>query len=157
MENAAKTYDERELIEEAIANFTALIDDADYDGVIDMMGIGKLQFLRRKQMRLELGALRMALWRLALSRSFPCHADEMFAEFLKRYSAEHPDRRSLSTVNRAREYWGMLEPGGDSDFHAVARHLISFMATEADSNSALTLKLALFIRHDYRFIFDRLI
>lgn len=154
---AAETLDARALIEEALANFAVLSDDADYDGVMDMLGLGKFQFLRRKQMRTELGGLRIALWRLALSRSFPNDADNMFDEFLRRYAASHPDKRGQTTIERAREYWGMLQPGGDSDFNAVARHLTSFLDLDSNIERGITLKLALHIRNDYRFIFDRLI
>lgn len=157
MENTARILDRQALIEEALANFAALVEDTDYDAIFGMMGIGRLQFLRRKQMRLELAALRMALWRLALGRSFPEDADMMFDEFLKRYALAHPSRPGALAVSRAREYWGMLAPKGDSDFNGVARHLASFLAEDNYNARALPLKLALYLRRDYRFIFDRLI
>ena len=69
-QSAAESYDERCLIEQAIANFLVLADDADYAGIMNMMGIEKYQFLLRKQMRAELCAMRIALWRLVLSHSF---------------------------------------------------------------------------------------
>lgn len=157
MQNVAITYDESALIEDALKSFGAIIDDTDYASIFEMMGIGKFQFLRRKQMRLELGGLRMAIWRLALARSFPNDADYMFTEFLRRYVQTHTDKQSVLMARRAREYWGMLLPGGDADFHAVAHHLASFLATHPDENKSLTLKLALYIRNDYKFIFERLI
>lgn len=157
MTYAAETYDEQGLKEEALANFAALADDADYAGVLNLLGLGKFQFLRRKQMRAELVGLRIALWRLALARSFPNHAETMFDEFLRRYAASHPDKWGSLTVERAREYWGMLLPGGDSDFSIAARHLTSFLDLDAEAARALTLKLVLYLRNEYRFIFERLI
>ena len=59
----------------ALDNFAALLDDADFTAELELVGVGRFQFLRRRQMCLELRGLYMALWRLALSRSFPNDAD----------------------------------------------------------------------------------
>lgn len=158
MSEIAEKLDEQGFVDEALDNFAALMDDGDCDVYLDMMGIGRFQFLRRKQMRAEILGLRMALWRLALARSFPGHAEEMFEKFLEDYAQTHPDKNSRLAVQRGKQYWGMLEPGGDSDFNAVARHLASFQEQDsASGNRAITLRLALNIRRDYKFIFDRLI
>lgn len=157
MENTAVKLDEQALIEEALIKFAALLEDADYATVLEFMGIGRLQFLLRKQMIAELAGLYIALWRLALGRSFPGHADEMFNEFLATYTGTHRGKRGALIVERAREYWAMLQPGGDSDFNNVARHLISFIIKDNRETRSLTLKLALHVRSSYRTIFERLI
>lgn len=157
MENTAEILNQDALVEEALANFMALIEDTDYDAIFSMMGIGRFQFLRRKQIKMEIAALRMALWRLALGRSFPDDADNMFTIFLERYKSCHPQRHGPMVAHRAREYWGMIQPKGDSDFNGVARHLASFLTSDEYNIHSLPLKLALYIRRDYRFIFDRLI
>lgn len=158
MPEPAEKLDELGFAEEALANFEVLIDDTEYEAYLEMMGIGRLQFLRRKQMRVEILGLRMALWRLALARSFPKHADWMFREFLERFSSSHPDKNSRQAVRRGEEYWDMLAPGGDSDFQVVARHLASFQEQgDPGTIRALVLRLALAIRRDYKFIFERLI
>lgn len=158
MPDTAEKLDEYGVIEEALANFAVLIDDTDYEAYLEMMAIGRFQFLLRKQMRIEILGLRMALWRLALARSFPTHADSMFSAFLERYTRSHPDKHSNQAASRGREYWAMLAPGGDSDFQMVARHLTSFKEQENNANyRALILGLALAIRSDYKFIFERLI
>lgn len=153
---AEELYD-HQLIEEALANFAALIDDLDFGAELDLMGIGRLQFLRRKQMQIELKGLYIALWRLALAKSFPQDADHMFSEFLARYDQNHHSKNNSETIARAHGYWGMLAPSGDSDFNAVARHLISFLDLEEKETRSLGLRLALHIRSAYRFIFERLI
>lgn len=158
MSDTAEKLDEQGVMEEALANFAALIEDVDYEAYLEMMGIGRFQFLRRKQMRIEVLGLHMALWRLALSRSFPAHADWMFSRFLARYVERHGDKGSQSIADRGRQYWGMLEPGGDSDFNEVARHLASFREQEnSDIDRALVLRLALAVRRAYKWIFERLI
>lgn len=155
--NVAEVFDEEAVIREALDNFAALIGDMDYNDAINLMGLGRFQFLRRKRMRLELMALYMALWRLALARSFPPHADAMFATFLAEYEGSHTGKACEGVTARAREYWAMIHPVGDSDFSDVARHLTSFLISDQRDVRALTLKLALHIRSAYRFIFERLI
>lgn len=138
----------------ALDNFAALLDDADFTIELELTGVGRFQFMRRRQMHLELRGLYMALWRLALSRSFPADADAMFATFLHGYLTRHPDAK---VAERARQYWGMLQPTGDANFYDVARHLTSFAERDEKTQRTLTLKLALHIRQVYGFIFDRLI
>lgn len=157
MQNLAEIIDEQAIIEEALANFAALLDDVDFTAELDLMGVGRLQFLRRKQMTTELRGIYAALWRLALGRSFPQDADSMFNIFLRRYSINHPGKPATQFVERARGYWGMIEPSGDADFSAIARHLVSFSEREDKEQRPLVLKLALQIRSAYRFIFERLI
>lgn len=157
MQNLAERLDYQDVTEEALANFAVLLDDLDFTSELDLLGIGRMQFLRRKQMLIELRGLYAALWRLALGRSFPHEADEMFAVFLARYGENHAGKASAQIVERARQYWGMLEPAGDADFSDVSRHLTSFLEREQGEMPTLILKLALHIRSAYRFIFDRLI
>ena len=142
---------------QALDNFAALFADADFTVELDYLGIGRMQFLRCRQMLLELRGLYMALWRLALARSFPQDAGQMFDTFLLEHKAAHKDRISAQVLVRAREYWGMLEPMGDKDFSEVARHLTSFFARTDQGNKSVNLKLVLHIRKAYKFIFDRLI
>lgn len=157
MRNLAEVIDEQATIEEALANFAALLDDLDFTAELDLLGIGRFQFLRRKQMTIELRGLYTAIWRLALARSFPQDAENMFNVFLQRYGQAHPGKLPTQIIERARQYWGMLEPAGDADFSEVARHLSSFIEREEKDQRPLILKLALHIRSAYRFIFERLI
>lgn len=157
MRNLAEEIDEQAIIEEAIANFSVLIDDLDFTGEMDLLGIGRFQFLRRKQMIIELRGLYTAVWRLALARSFPHDAGSVFENFLERYGRAHTGKLATQIIERARQYWGMLEPAGDGDFSEVARHLSSFIEREDKDQRPLILKLALRIRRAYRLIFERLI
>ncbi len=157
MQNTAELFDEHSTVQEALDNFAVLIDDVDFADMLSLMGIGKFQFLLRKQMRGELKGLYMALWHLALARSFPDRADEMFNIFLERYLSAHGGKIGIQTVERAKQYRAMLLPSGDGNFIDVARHLASFLIKDQQDTRALTLKLALNIRNAYRFIFDRLI
>ena len=157
MQNLAEVFDDESAVSEALENFAALLDDADFAAELELMGIGRMQFMRRRQMLVEWRGLYMALWRLALASSFPQDAERMFATFLRSYHAAHPDKLGSRIMERAQEYWGMLQPKGDADFSDVARHLGSFSVQDEKQARSLTLRLVLHIRRAYKIIFDRLI
>ena len=146
-----------DMVETALGNFTALLHDADFSAELTLMGIGRMQVLRRRQMLVEMRGLYMALWRLALASSFPQDAGHIFNIFLRRYGHAHKDKASVHALTRAREYWGMIEPRGNSDFSEVARHLSSFFTQDEEKARRMNLKLVLHIRKFYKLIFDRLI
>lgn len=154
---AATNADASEYAREALNNFLIVIDDLDYNIYYEILGIGRFQFLRHKQMLIELKSLHIALWRLAISHSFPNDAERMFSAFLETYANAHPGRIDQQIVARAPQYWGMIAPSGDADFSSVSRHLISFFPPREKDLKAITLKLALRLHASYRYIFDRLI
>lgn len=157
MGNEAEVIDEQSLVDDALANFWALMEDFDYAAILELMGIGRFQFLRRKQMIIELKGLHIALWRLALARSFPRYADDMLTIFLRRYCRAHGDNVGSEISERATQYWGMILPHGDGDFNNVAAHLVQLLTKEQMDDRALILRLALQIRSAYKLIFERLI
>ena len=71
MQNLAEVFDDESAVSEALENFAALLDDADFTAELELMGIGRMQFMRRRQMLVEWRGLYTALWRLALASSFP--------------------------------------------------------------------------------------
>lgn len=158
MPQAAGRYEEEDdIVELALDNFAALLNDVDFSAELALLGVGRLQFLRRRQMLTELRGLYIALWRLALGRSFPRDADTMLAVFLHRMIMGSREKAVRATAERGRQYWGMLAPQGDSDFSNVARHLASFAPRDEKEQPALILKLALNIRCYYTTIFQKLI
>lgn len=157
MQFLAESDERPNVIQTALDNFAVLLDDADFSIELELTGVGRFQFMRRRQMQVELRGLYLALWRLALARSFPEDCESMFATFLHAYLSRRPDAKVAKVAERARQYWGMLQPTGDANFYDVARHLTSFAERDEKTQRTQTLKLALHIRQVYRFIFDRLI
>lgn len=157
MENVARDTDRQELVQEALDNFAALLDGMDFEATLELMGIGRFHFMRRRQMKVALRGLYMALWRLALQSSFPQDGEAMFERFLHTYAETHTGRVPAQEIERARQYWRMLQPRGDSDFSCLGEHLASFSTQEGQDQRRQALKLVLEIRKAYRFIFDRLI
>ncbi len=143
--------------EEVLDNFDALLRDAIFPKELHLLGVGRFSFLRRRQMLLELRALYIGLWHLALMRSFPTAYQEIFDAFLTRYAKRHPDKDSARLLTRALEYVDMLHHKGDKNFMEVSRHLASFLQLDEDGAKTLALHLALSLRASYTFIFERLI
>ena len=144
--------------EEVIANFQALIASQDFAIQLRQLGIGPLQIMRRKQMLLEFKALFIALWRLALARSFPDDGQDIFDAYLQTHSTDVAKSTNIVQVaERARQYADMLSLRGDTDFSEVSRHLLSFLKLAENERRSITLKLALDIRQMYNFIFERMI
>ncbi|MDR2745357.1 MAG: hypothetical protein LBB66_09250 [Desulfovibrio sp.] len=157
MQGAAKIFEAESAEQLALKNFAALLADTDFVAELELMDIGRLQFLLRRQMLVEWRGLYMALWRLALEKSFPQDADAMFDVFASGHRDSHPDKLSRASLRRAEEYWAMLTPAGETDFNPVARHLASFFSEGRHDLRSLSLKLALHIRKTYKNIFDRLL
>ena len=144
--------------EEVIANFQALVESWDFDVEIKRLGIGAMQIMRRKQMRLEFKGLMTGLWRLALTRSFPEDGLQIFEEYLARCLAPPKSgKKAQQMVERARQYAEMIALRGDTDFSEVSRHMTSFLDLPESARKGATLKLALEIRQMYNFIFERMI
>ena len=157
MAQAADAATHQNFVQEALDNFAVLLDDTDFTAHLHLMGVGRLHFTRRKQLLLEWRGLYVALWRLALGRSFPQDADAMLEAFRRSDRERHRDKQTPLMLERAEQYWDMMRVTKESDFTEVARHFCSFcQMTEKDTRS-LQLKLVLIIRKAYTDIFRRLI
>lgn len=157
MAQAADAATHQNFVQEALDNFAVLLDDTDFTAHLHLMGVGRLHFTRRKQLLLEWRGLYVALWRLALGRSFPQDADAMLEAFRRSYRERHRDKQTPLMLERAEQYWDMMRVTKESDFTEVARHFCSFcQMTEKDTRS-LQLKLVLIVRKAYTDIFRRLI
>lgn len=143
--------------EYVVDNFVALFRDADFTKELSILKVRKFQFLRRRQLLLELRALYIALWRLALGRSFPEEGDHIFETFLSTYASKHPDTASARLLVRARQYAEILQIEGDKNYMHISQHILSFSTLDEQDRKTLGLRLALSIRQSYTFIFDRLI
>lgn len=143
--------------EEVVDNFRALLAGRDFGAEFRQLGIGALQFMRRKQMRLEFRGLFIGLWRLALTRSFPDDGEQIFERYLELCLNEGKKDAAARIVERARQYADMLALRGDTDFSEVSRHLTSFLQLPDAARKSVNLKVALEIRKTYNFIFQRMI
>lgn len=157
MAQAADATPQQNFVQEALDNFAVLLDDTDFTAHLHLMGVGRLHFTRRKQLLLEWRGLYVALWRLALGRSFPQDADAMLEAFCRTYRERHKDKLTPQMLERAGQYWDMMRVTRESDFTEVARHFCSFCQLNEKDTRSLQLKLVLIIRKAYTDIFRRLI
>ena len=107
-------------VREALDNFPVLLLDLDAGRALHILGIGRLQFRRRARLLAEWRGLCMALWRLALWRSFPEHAEAMSRQFRESFGQSHTDKTSALALERAPAYWEVLAERGDADFRPVS-------------------------------------
>lgn len=146
-----------ETIEHVLGNFDALLSDVDFTRELQLLGVGRLDFLRRKQMLLELRGLYMGLWYLALCRSFPDAAEDIFAAYLLLHAERNPGKAGRHLRERATQYKDMLHSAGDQNFTTVSRHILSFYHKDEETLKSLSLRLALNFRATYTFLFERLL
>lgn len=144
--------------DEVIQQFLALYNCMDFKAELEEIGIGKFQFGRRRKALREFKALCIALWGLALQKSFPYDARDFFQEFQKKA----PDLTARGQAaeqlrNRLNIYVDLLSPKKDADFLPVAEYLSEILALNAEDCRRLRLKLSLIIRQLYMLIFNKLV
>ncbi len=144
--------------EEVLRNFLALFESLDFSSEVAGFGIGRLQIQKRKKAVLELKAVVVALWRLALQRSLPKDASMFFTEllltapFLADGAKDGPFlQQRIST------YAGLLAPKRETDFMPLAAYLVKELGLTAEDSRSLYLKISLYLRSLYQLIFTRLL
>lgn len=143
---------------QALENFSALLHDMDFNYELSLLGLGRVQFFRRRQMRLELKAMTMGLWRLALERSFPHHGEQIFEDFLsEKIHRIHDSRKAAQFETKVRTYLELLERKREADFTEAGNHIVDLLRLPQTLSVPLRLRLTLHIRSLYTLVFDRLI
>ena len=144
--------------EEVISHFEALLEDTSFSTQLHYLGIKRVPMSpRRRRARQELQAMFIGLWKLALDSSFPQQAEEIFNEFLEKYSQGRPAKKSAQMCEKIRNYAEMLKTCGDKDFTDIAAHVLSKISIPQADCPKASLALALDIRAFYQTIFERLI
>ena len=143
---------------EVIQQFLALYNCMDFKPELEDVGIGRFQFVRRKKALREFRALSIALWDLALQKSFPNDAEAFFQEFRDDFTTLFPSVKERELMDsRVDIYVDCLSVKKDADFLPVAEHLAEVLAIDAEDMRRLRLKLSLFTRNLYTMIFDKLV
>lgn len=147
--------------EEVLGNFRALLADADMERELEILKIGRLNIFRRKKAALELTALYIALWKLVLNKSFPNDATLFYQEYIEETYLK-PDGDTIKPATKAfleivSGYISLLEQAGDTDFTAVAKHLVERLVKEPGEHKETEMRFILIIRNTYKSIFDKLI
>ncbi len=143
--------------EEVVATFENLLSSVDFEEELRMFKIGRFNRSLRNNMSNEFEATYIGLWTLALKRSFPDAATEIFSLFLERYAQKNTSKSKAGMVEKLLAYRDMMSSAGDKDFSEVSRHLLSFGKVEDATLKAETLRLSLVLRSHYEFIFQNLV
>ncbi|MDR2573154.1 MAG: hypothetical protein LBC94_02220 [Desulfovibrio sp.] len=144
--------------DEVIQQFLALYNCMDFKLELEDIGISRFQFVRRKKVLRELRALSIALWGLALKKSFPKDAVHFFETFRASFPVLFPVAKEQAMMeNRVNIYVDCLNAKKDMDFLPVAEYLAEVLALDADDTPRLRLRLSLITRNLYTMIFDRLV
>ena len=144
--------------EEVISHFAALLEDTSFSTQLHYLGIKRaLMSPRRRRAREELKAMFIGLWKLALDSSFPRQSEEIFSDFMEKYSRCMPAKKSTQMCEKILGYAEMLKSNGDKDFTDIAGHVLSKINIPQGDCPKASLALALDIRAFYQTIFERLI
>lgn len=144
--------------EEVIHHFLALYDGLDFEAEMDGLALGFPHFVRRKRALREFRSLSVALWGLALEKSFPHDAEAFFAAFRETapfLTGKGGECARMQT--RVSIYVDLLKELKDADFRPVAAYVAEILATNRNTVPHLTMKLSLNIRNLYTLIFNRLV
>lgn len=144
--------------DEVIRQFIGLYACLDFTAQLEYIGVRRMQFLRRKKVLREFRAMSIALWGLALQKSFPGNAGNFFSEFLEKAAFLLGNGREATRLReRVNDYVTLLASKKDADFSPVADYLAKILALHSDDVARLRLKLSLIIRNLYVLIFDNLV
>ncbi len=145
--------------ETIVSRFQALLSSFDYQEELDILGIGKYSFNKKKKLIIEIKSLYVALWKIALEKSFPDNWNTYFKLFLEEIGS-HLKCNAQTTqfiVRRIDVYDTLLAPKKENNFSEVARQLVSTYIKKKEDLESPILKFSLKIRQVYTLIFNRLI
>lgn len=138
--------------------FSAQLENFDFTEELRELGIGPLNVFKRVQGKTQFTALSVALWKLALARSFPGDAEAFFALFLEQSPLfAKGGKKSARLREVVLTYVALLTEKGDADFSVAAEHFARSLKLSGPELPRRRLKLSLRIRALYSFIFDKLI
>jgi len=144
--------------DEVIRQFLGLYHSLDFRTELADLGISRWQFLRRRTALQALRAICIALWGLALQKSFPNDAGNFFAALRDQAPMLAGSGKETARLHKCvNAYVELLAPKKDADFSPVAGHLATILALHAEDIPRLRLKLSLIIRNLYVLIFGKLV
>jgi hypothetical protein len=145
-------------LEDVLGQFLALYSGMDFNGELDELGLNRFNTTRRRRIQREFQGLSIALWHLALCKSFPDNADLFFQEFKKKSPVTNSSDSSGEEMRlRIDAYIELMQEKKDTDFLPVAGYLADIVARDNTDMQSLRLKLSLIIRSLYTRIFTKLV
>ncbi|MDL2210184.1 hypothetical protein LJC26_05215 [Desulfovibrio sp. OttesenSCG-928-O18] len=144
--------------EEVGRTFADLLATFDFAVELHELGIGSLSLFKRRQAKKRFTALCIALWHVALEKSFPNDADAFFTHFVATYPPLVGERRGAKKMrDLVMQYDALVAEKKDGDFTKVADTITETFKLEPAEQRKQQLKLSLRIRSIYDLIFEKLI
>jgi len=144
--------------EEVGRTFADLLRTFDDAADMDELGISRLRCLKRALIKRHLTAIRIALWHVALGKSFPKDASTFFKHFIATHLPLSVNSRRAKKLRDLVEWYDTLVgEKKDTDFTQVADALVKALGSKHDDGRRQQLKLSLRIRSTYELIFEKLI
>ncbi len=142
-----------------VSRFQALLSSFDFVEELHILGIGKYSFRKKKKLIIEIKSLYVALWKIALEKSFPENWNSYFNLFLEeiRPQLKCSAQTAQFITRRIEVYDTLLAPTKENNFSEVSRQLVSTYIKKQEDLESPTLKFSLKIRQVYTLIFNRLI
>ena len=138
---------------EALAStFEALLAETDFTAFLHLLGIGRLAFSARRQIRPVFTALCVGVWRLALNRAVPDRSDEAYECYLAALWPTLKDADAYMVL--VRDIARFLPEHGSDDFTPTAREV--FARAGREPAQAELVGMALFLRRLYDYFFNHL-
>ncbi len=147
----------KEACHEVVANFQALLDDVDFSQELEIFRLKFYNRVMRKKLTEDLKAIYIGLWALALQTSFPQTYEAFFHFFMEDYLLQFNSLERNIAKNKIYSYREMILRSDVRDFNHISQHLLSFVEQNRSTYKADTLRLSLYLRTHYTFIFQRLV
>ncbi len=144
---------------DVIERFAGLLKSFDFEEECRILEIGKLHVVKRRNALRELKALYIALWKIALDKSLPERAEEIFTGFIQRIPEilDYNDKAASFLRRRIAVYDTLLEPTKEQNFNEVSSKLLHTVSKRKELKESQVLKLSLHVRKVYTLFFKKLI
>lgn len=144
--------------EEVGRTFADLLATFTFAAELQDLGIGALHIFKRGRVKKHFTAVCIALWHIALEKSFPNDAEVFYTHFINTYPPVSANKKSARRLHGlVTEYETLVAEKKDADFTKVAEKIIAAFTPGGEEQRRQQLKLSLRIRSIYELIFDKLI
>jgi hypothetical protein len=144
-------------VTEVVDNFSAMLDQMDFESELGLLNISPMHFLLRKKMKDEWQALVIGLWKLALNSSFPDDGDVIFETLLADKTQHFNPGKKEAFISRVLRYAASIQAQGIANFMPTSGHLLAVRRVAPAKKPAMQLRIALHMRNLYASIFAGLL
>ena len=138
--------------------FEDMLAAFDFTVELQDLGIGAFSVFKRNRGNRHLTAVCIALWRVALEKSFPNDAAKFFTHFLNTHPKFQGQGRAAGKLrDLVAEYNALIEEKKNTDFSTLAEKVVAALEIPAHNRPKFQLRLSLHIRARYELIFEKLI